>query len=144
MKLTNIYLSSKLSLTYMGSMLTIIKVFIILFLLCLWEQETSWQFSKHINKIIIQNEFQDLFFFLPKLKGKKGLFWKGARRGTTFWDYLQEHLFHIRDEKVSPFVKLEIILPLLCFLFDPLTNKHTAGYASSIINLWIDSRTCQK
>ena len=34
------------------------------------------------------------------------------------------NLVDTRDEKVSPFVKFEIILPLLCFLLDPLTNKH--------------------
>ena len=39
----------------------------------------------------------------------------------TLQDY---HLVDIRHEKVSPFVKFEIILPLLCFLLDPLTNKH--------------------
>ena len=43
------------------------------------------------------------------------------RRGTTLQDY---NLVDIRHEKVSPFVKFEIILPLLCFLLDPLTNKH--------------------
>ena len=42
-------------------------------------------------------------------------------RGTTIQDY---NLIDIRHEKVSPFVKFEIILPLLCFLLDPLTNKH--------------------
>ena len=34
------------------------------------------------------------------------------------------HLVDIRHEKDSPLVKFEIILPLLCFLLDPLTNKH--------------------
>ena len=34
------------------------------------------------------------------------------------------NLVDIRHEKVSPFVKFEIILPLLCFLLDSLTNKH--------------------
>ena len=34
------------------------------------------------------------------------------------------HLVDIRHQKVSPFVKFGIILPLLCFLLDPLTNKH--------------------
>ena len=34
------------------------------------------------------------------------------------------NLIDIRHEKVSPFVKFEIILPLLCFLLDPLTNNH--------------------
>ena len=53
------------------------------------------------------------------------LFWKGVimkRRGTTLQDY--NLVDDIRHEKVSPFVKFEIILPLLCFLLDPLTNKH--------------------
>ena len=83
------------------------------------------------------------FLFLPKLKGKKGLFWKGAimKRGrTTLQDY---NLVAIRHEKISPFVKFEIILPLLCFLLDPLVNKHCRTWIS-MITLWIDSRTCQK
>ena len=73
--------------------------------------------------------------FLAKLKS--------ARREATLQDYPQEHLVVIRDEKVSPFVKFEIILPLLCFLLDPLTNKHCRKW-DSMINLWIDSRTYQK
>ena len=40
-------------------------------------------------------------------------------------------------------MKLEIILPLLCWLLDLFTNKHCRAW-SSMINLWIDSRTCQK
>ena len=48
--------------------------------------------------------------FLPKLKRKERPFWKGARRGTTLQDY---DLVDIRDEKASPFVKFEIILPLI-------------------------------
>ena len=62
--------------------------------------------------------------FLAKLKGRGRPFSKGARRGVTSWDYPQEHLVVIRHKKVSPFVKFEIILPLLCCLLDPLTNKH--------------------
>ena len=80
--------------------------------------------------------------FLAKLKKRGKPFLEGARRGSILWDYLQEHLIVIRDEKVSPFVKFEIILPLL-FLLDPLTNKH-CGTCSSMINLRIDSRTWQK
>ena len=45
--------------------------------------------------------------------------------GSTFRDYPQERVVVIRDEKVSPFVKSEIILPLLCSLLDLLTNKQT-------------------
>ena len=36
-----------------------------------------------------------------------------------------------------------INLTPLCFLLDPLTNKHCRTRIS-MINLWIDSRTCQK
>ena len=81
--------------------------------------------------------------FLTKLKGRARSFLEGSREGATLWDYPQEHLVVIRDEKVSPFVKFEKILPLLCFLLDPLTNKHCRTW-SSMINLWIDSRTYQK
>ena len=80
---------------------------------------------------------------LAKLKEKGKPFLEGARSGVTLWDYPQEHLVTIRDENVSPFVKFEIILSLLWLLLDPLTNKHCRT-CSSMINLWIDSRTCQK
>ena len=43
-------------------------------------------------------------------RGKKGLFLEGCKKGTTLQDY---HLVDTRDEKVSPFVKFEIILPLI-------------------------------
>ena len=69
---------------------------------------------------------------------------KGARREATFKIILhQEYLVVIRDEKVSPFCGIEIILPLLRFLLDPLTNKHCKTW-SCIINFWIDSRTYKK
>ena len=62
--------------------------------------------------------------FLAKLKERGRPFFKGCKKGGTLWDYPQGHLIVIRNEKVSPFVKLEIILPFLCFSWDPLTNKH--------------------
>ena len=129
----------------MGVILTIIKVFIILFLLCQWEQETPWQFSKQISKRSFQLSFRIyISSFLAQTEGeKKDLSWKGTRRRTTLWDYLQVHLVVIRDKKVSHFVKFEIILPLLSFFTRPLTNKHYRTW-SSMINLRIDSRTCQK
>ena len=81
---------------------------------------------------------------LANLRGRGRPFLEGPRRGGgTLWDYPQEPLFIIRYEKFFPFVKFEIILPLLCFLLDPLTNKHCRTW-SSMINLWIDSRTYQK
>ena len=79
----------------------------------------------------------------PKLKGKGRPFLRCARWGTALWDYPQEYLVVIRDEKGSPFVKFEIIPPLLCFLLDHLPNKYCRAW-SSMINLWIDFRTYQK
>ena len=80
--------------------------------------------------------------FLPKLKGRGRPFLKGARKGTALWDYPQEN---ICDKTLKSLfcVKFEIILPLLYFLLDPLTNKHYRTW-SSMINLWIYSSTCQK
>ena len=64
----------------MGVMLTITKVFIILFLLCLWKQGTPWQFSKQISKLSFQLSAQIYIFFLAKLKGKEMPFLEGARK----------------------------------------------------------------
>ena len=86
--------------------------------------------------------FRYILFF-AKLKRRGRSFSEGARKGAALWDYPQEHLVVIKDEKVYPFVKFEIILPLLCCLLDSLTNKHCRAW-SSMINLWIDPRTCQK
>ena len=72
--------------------------------------------------------------FLPKLKGRGRPFLRGARRETALSDYFQQYFVVIRDEKVSPFVEFEIILPLLCFLLNPLTNKHCRAW-SFMINL---------
>ena len=71
--------------------------------------------------------------FLAKPKIRERPFLEGARRGAALWDYPKEHLVVIKDERICPFVKFEIIRPLLCSFLDPL-----------MINLWIDSRTCQK
>ena len=68
---------------------------------------------------------------------------EAARMGAALWDYPQEHFLVIKDKNVCPFVKFETILPLLCCLLDPFKNKHCTTW-SSMINLWIDSRNCQK
>ena len=80
---------------------------------------------------------------LVKLKEKVRPFLEGLKRVATLWDYPQEQLVVLREEKVSPFVKFEIILYLLCFLLDLVTNKLCRTW-SFMINLWIDSRTYQK
>ena len=123
-------------------MLTIIKVFIILYSYsaCGGREHPGNFQNNSVNSSF--NWISRYILFLSKLKGKERPFWKGAimeRRGTTLQDY---NLVDIRHEKVSSFVKFEIILSLLCFLQDPLTNKHCRNW-SSIRNLWIDSRTCQ-
>ena len=61
------------------------------------------------------------------------------RRGAALWNYPQEHLVVIIEEKVCPFVKFEIIVLLLCCLLDLLTNKQWRTWRS-MINLRIDSR----
>ena len=58
---------------------------------------------------------------------EEGLFWRGCKKGAALWDDLQEYLVVIRNEKVSPFVKFETIVPFLCFLLDPL-KVSTAGH----------------
>ena len=98
---------------------------------------------------IFQNKSVSSFFnwvsryilFLAKLKRRGRTFSEGARRGPHC-EITPEHLVVIRDEKVTPFVQFEIILPLL-FSLDPLTNKHCRTWGS-MMNSWIDSRTYQK
>ena len=64
-------------------------------------------------------------------------------RKAFFGGCKKEGIIVIRDEKVRPFVKFEKIVLLLCCLLDLFTNKHCSAWSSMII-LWIDSRTCQK
>ena len=90
--------------------------------------------------VLYSAECGDIFSSWPNWRGEKGLFWRVQEgRGITLWDYPQEHFIIIRDWKVSPFGKFEIILTFLCFSLDSLTNKHCRTW-SSMINLWIDSR----
>ena len=46
---------------------------------------------------------------------------EGAKRGTTLLDYPQEHLVVMREEKVSPFVKFEIMQDME--FYDKLVNR---------------------
>ena len=123
-------------------MLTIIKVFITLFLLCLWKQGTVWHFSKQLSKLSFQ--LSDQIYALPyQTEGEKKAFSETGKKKNILWHFPQEHLVIIRDEKVCPFVKFEITLPHICFLLNFLTNKHYRTW-SSVINLWIYSRICRK
>ena len=123
----------KAFLEWVGGNVDYYKVFIILFLL----EEIG-------NKLAIfkRNQRALISIKCPNWRGEEDLFW-GVQEEGPHYEITPKSTFVIRNEKVSPFVKFEIILPLLCFLLDPLTNKHCRTW-SSMINLWIDSRTCQK
>ena len=61
-------------------MLTLIKLFIILFLLCLWEQGTPWQFSKQISKLPFQLSVQ--INSLPgQVEGERKAVFGGCKKG---------------------------------------------------------------
>ena len=69
--------------------------------------------------------------FLAKLKRRGRTFLEVARRGYAR-DYSQKYLVVIRGEKVFPFAKFEIILPLLFSILDPLKNEHCRAWSSMI------------
>ena len=71
-----------------------------------------------------------VYSLFDQTEREKKAFFGGCKkggRGGTLRDYLKGHLVVIRQERVSPFVKFKVILPLLCFLLDPLTNKKFYG-----------------
>ena len=96
--------------------------------------------SKQISKLSFQLSSQ-MFSLLSQTEGEINVFFRRVQGGRIV-RLSQEHLVVIRDEKSYSVVKFEIILPLPCFLLDLLTNKHCRRW-SSMINLWIDSRTCK-
>ena len=52
---------------------------------------------------------------------------------------------HKRPKQSLIFLKLKIILPLLCYLSNPITNNYIKVRCSMISNiLWIDTRMCRK
>ena len=66
----------------MGVLLTIIKVFIIPFLLCQWEQGAPWQFSKRISKLFFQMSFQIYYLFSQTERERKTFFGRVQEEGT--------------------------------------------------------------
>ena len=86
----------------MGVMLTIIKVFIILFLLYLWEQGTRRKLSKQISKRFFRMSLQ-----VYSLLGQtEDLFLEGAGRRPHREITPQEHLVVIREEKSLSFCEI--------------------------------------
>ena len=63
-----------------GVMLIMLKVFIMLFLLCLWEQRTPWQFSKQISKLSLQSSVQ-VYSLLGQTEEEKKAFFRGCKEG---------------------------------------------------------------
>ena len=61
-------------------MLTIIKVFIILFLLCLWEKGTPWQFSKQVSNFSFQLSVQ-VYSLLGQTEEERKAFFGGFKKG---------------------------------------------------------------
>ena len=66
---------------------------------------TPWKFSKEIIKLSFQLSVQ-AYLFVAKLKERGRPFLEGARKRTRLWDYPQEHLVVIRDEKSLSFCKI--------------------------------------
>ena len=103
-----------------GVTLTIIKVFIILFLLEVIRDNLA------IFKINQYGFFQLIVQLLPKLKGERKAFFERCKKGGhILWDYSQEYFCHKRWKDLS---------------FCVICNDPTLP----MINLWIGSRTYQK
>ena len=131
-KWTSIDLSHKLSLTRVGNIN--------------YYKSVYHPILGNLQKKSVSSPFNWLpryILFLAKLKRSGRLFLEGAGRWVALWEYHQEYLAVIKDERVCPFVKIKTILHPHFYLLDPLTNKHCRAW-SSTINLWIDSSTCEK
>ena len=70
-----------------------------------------------------------IYSLLAQTEGERETFLEGCKKGV----HITMSLGWYNQE-----MKFEIILPLLCFLLDPLTNRHCRAW-SSMINLWKDS-----
>ena len=57
-------------------MLTILKVFIILFLLCLWEYGTPWKFSRQISALSFELTVQVYYLLGQNEEEEENLFWR--------------------------------------------------------------------
>ena len=88
----------------------------------------------HVNYLLAQTEEGMMVVFLKDVWEKRRV------HGET----TKSNWFLEETKKVSPYVKFEIILPLLCYLSDPTTNNYISVRRSMIYEiLWIDSRMYQ-
>ena len=116
----------------MGVMLTIIKVFIILFLLCLWEQGTPWQFSKQISKLSFQLSVQ-VYSLLGQTEGERKAFLGGCKKGDHIVRLPPRALGCHKRWKSLSFCEIWNNPTSLLLTNNPLTIKHCKAW-SSLIN----------
>ena len=88
-------------------------------------------------------EFPDKLSSFPSWRVKKGLFGRVQVKWGRIGRLSPRALGRYKRWKSLSFCEIWNTLPLLCFLLDSLTNKHCRTW-SSMINLRIDPRTCQK
>ena len=62
-------------------MLTNKKMFIILFLVCFWEQRIRWQFSKQISNLSFQLSDQ-MYSLLDQTEGERKVLFGGCKNGA--------------------------------------------------------------
>ena len=76
-------------------------------------------------------------------EGERKTFLGGSRKGSHVVRLPPRAHGCEKEEKISPFVKFEVMRHLPCILLHILTDKLCKAW-SSMINVWIDSRTYQK
>ena len=126
----------------MRVMSSITKVFIILLLLCLWEQGTPRQFSKQIRKLSFQLSVQ-MYFLLYQTEGERNTFFGGCKKRDHIVRLSPRALGCHKRWKSLSFCEIWNNPTPPLFFIRALTKKHCRIW-SSMINLWIDSRICQK
>ena len=87
-----------------------------------------------VNSLLSQTEGGRLVVFLKE----------DWEKNRVHGDTSKNNWFLEETKKVSPFVKFEIITPLLWYLSDSITNNYIRVVRCSMINkvCWIDSRMC--
>ena len=124
----------------MRVMLTIIKVFIILFVPV--GIGNILRVSKQGSKLFFQMSFQ-VYSRLGQTERGGRPFLESQKRELSSIRLPPRALGKCKRWKNFSFWKFEIILPVRCCLVEPLTNKCCRTW-SSMINSWIDYRACQK